>query len=55
MKEFKIKGGDYIWKCKAETEEDAWESLAIVKRLPIEKLKKLFKLLNNDTRTKLDD
>ena len=55
MKEFKIKGGDYIWTCKAETEQEAWESIAQVKQLPIEKLKQLFKLLNNDTRTKLDD
>ena len=55
MKVFRIIGGEVTWTCKANSEEEAWESLAQVKRLPIYQLKKLFKLLNDDTRTKLDN
>ena len=42
-------GNDNQWTCKAESEEKAWESLPEIKRLPINKLKKLFKIttLNN--------
>jgi len=55
IKEFKIVGREITWKCKAETEQEAWESLAQIKRLPIAELKKQFKLVNDDIRTKLDD
>lgn len=55
MKEFKIRGGEYTWTCKAYTEEEAWESLSQIKKLPIKELKKQFKLINDDIRTKLND
>jgi len=48
MKKYIIIGQDVKWTCKAESEQNAWESLSQIKRLPIVELKKMFKLLNED-------
>lgn len=48
MKKYIIVGRDVKWTCEANTEEEAWESLAQIKRLPVTELKKMFKLLNED-------
>lgn len=41
---FTINGSSLVWTCKANTEEDAWNSLEKVKKLPVKELKKLFKI-----------
>lgn len=52
MKTYIIVGQDVKWECKANTEQEAWESLAQLKRLPVTELKKMFKLLNEDQHKK---
>ena len=53
MKTFIIVGSGVItpgvkWTCKANTEEEAWESLSKIKVLPITELKKMYKVLNGN-------
>lgn len=48
MKKYIITGNSVKWTCEANSEEEAWESLARLKKLPVNELKKLFKLINKD-------
>lgn len=48
MNKYTIISPGVTWTCKANSEEEAWESLAQLKRLPVKELKKLFKCLNED-------
>lgn len=50
-----LNDGSLVWTCKAETEEEAWVSLSSVKKLPVNSLKQLFKIKQDDVRTNDDD
>lgn len=52
---FTISGSSLVWTCKAESEEEAWKTLEGVKKLPVEELKKLFKIENHVNRTSNND
>jgi hypothetical protein len=41
---FTVAGSSLVWTCKANSEEEAWETLVGVKKLPVKELKKLFKI-----------
>jgi hypothetical protein len=48
---FTIDKSSLVWTCKANTEEEAWQSLETVKKLPLVELKKLFKIEKYVNRT----
>jgi hypothetical protein len=52
---FTITGSSLVWTCKANSVEEAWETLVDVKKLPTEELKKLFKIEKYADRTSNDD
>lgn len=46
-----LNNGSLVWTCKATTEEEAWAYLSSVKNLPVNSLKQLFKIKQDDVRT----
>jgi|LakMenE01Jun11ns_1017448.scaffolds.fasta_scaffold9752708_3 hypothetical protein len=48
MKKYIIVGSGVKWTCEASSEQEAWESLAQIKQLPVKELKKMFTLMNSD-------
>ena len=52
---FTITGSSLVWTCKANTMEEAWETLVGVKKLPTKELKKLFKIEKYADRTSNND
>ena len=52
---FTITGSSLVWTCKADSVEEAWETLVGVKKLPIKELKKLFKIEKYADRTSNND